>query len=98
MVFLAVLILFNPFSIFSQFWLFLARKGKKCQNRKEKKLLNLLLLRSIYIPNFSKFYQAVWILEIFFIFGLFWLFFGKKKGQQMPKLQGMYIPNFRKFH
>ena len=42
-------------------------------------LLNFLLLKSIYIPNISKFYQAVWILAIFFIFGLFWLFFGKKR-------------------
>ena len=40
---------------------------------------SIFLLGSIYIPNFRKFYQTVWILPIFLIFCQFWLLFWPKK-------------------
>ena len=60
------------------------KKAKKCQNRKIFFLKHFLMLESIYLLNFRKFYQTVWNLPIFLIFGKFWLFFGcfmAKKGQ-----------------
>ena len=45
---------------------------------------HFLLLGSIYLPNFRKCQQTVWILPIFSIFGQFWLFF-TIKDQKMIK-------------
>jgi len=63
------------------------------------------LLGSIYIPNFRKFYQTVWILPIFFIFGQFWLFFWPKnaKIEKQFFLEFSFVrkylrTNFRKFY
>ena len=67
------------FEIFVQLWLFFGQKSSKMTKSKNSFLVNFLLLRSIYIPNFRKFHQPVWIYQIFFIFGQFWLFFGQKR-------------------
>ena len=56
-------------------------KAKERPKSKNCFLLNFLLLRIIYIQNFRKFHQTVWILPILLIYGQFWLFFG----QQRPK-------------
>ena len=66
---------------FGQFWLFLAKKGQKGQNRKSGTVVNFHLLRGIYIPNFRKFHQTVWILPIFFIFGCFLVKKRRKKAE-----------------
>ena len=47
------------FANFLHFWSILAILAKKGQNRKIVFLSNFLLLGSIYIPNFRKFYQTV---------------------------------------
>ena len=71
---------FLPFwSILSVFWL---KNGKKGRNPKKVFLKYFVLLRSIYMQNFRKFYQTVWILAIFFIFGKFWLVFGQKMAKK----------------
>ena len=65
------------FFIFCQFWLFFwPRNAKKGRNRTIVFPQHLFLLGNIYIPNFRKFHQTVWILPIFLIFGQFGCFFG----------------------
>ena len=69
---------------------------------------NFLFLGSIYIPNFRKCYQTVWILPISSFLVNFCCFLAKKKGQRCQNrkivflkhfllLGSIYIPNFRKF-
>ena len=77
---------FGNFLHFGLFWLFLGQKMvKKGWNWKLIFLQHFLLLGRIYIINFRKFHQTIWILPIFFIFGQFWLFFLPKKDQKMTK-------------
>ena len=70
------------FFIFGQFLRVFWRK--KGQNQKIVFLLNFLFLGSIYLPNFRKCYQTVWILPIssFLVTSGFLL---AKKAPKMPK-------------
>ena len=82
------------------FWL---KNGQKGWNPKKVFFVAFLLLGSIYIPDFRKFHQTVWILASFFFF-LFWLKNGQKKPKSKKKIVAfffmgsIYIPNFRKIH
>ena len=79
------------------FWL--KKRPKKAKIQKTF-FCSIFLLGSIYIPNFRKFHQTVWILPICFIFGQFSLFLVEKrpKKAEIQLLKSTYIPNFRKFH
>ena len=55
---------------------------------------DFLLLGSIYIPKFRKFYQTVWILAIFFIFGQFLLFFGQKMAKKGCNRKIIFLQHF----
>ena len=56
----------NFWSILAVFWL---KNGQKRPKSKKVFLQHFVLLRSIYIPHFRKFYKTVWIQQILFIFG-----------------------------
>ena len=96
------------FIFLNKFWLlFGQQKGQKMPKSKNSFFVEFSFLGSIYIPNFRKFYQTVWILPIFFIFGQFLMFFSQKKakkGQNRKSDCGEFsftkrhLPNFRKFH
>ena len=64
-------------SILAVFWL---KNGQKTPKYKKSFFIAFSLLGNIYIPNFKKFHQTVWILAILF-FAVFWL----KNGQKRPK-------------
>ena len=48
------------------------------------------MLESIYLPNFKKFHQTVWILPIFFILGQFWLLLYHKRPKNY-KMEKIYL-------
>jgi len=96
---------------FCQFFLFLVNFGgflpKKWNKSRNQKTIyySIFLLESIYIPNFRKIHQTVWILPIFFIFYQSWLFFWPKKVKMSGSgiyfflfFRSIYTPNFRKIH
>ena len=62
---------FANFLHFCQFRPLLVKKAKIGKNQKSGSLVNFHLLKGIYIPNFRKFHQTVWILPIFFFFAVF---------------------------
>ena len=62
-------------SILTVFWL---KNGQKTPKYKKSFFIAFSLLGSIYIPNFRKFHQMVWILAIFLFF-YFCCFLVKKR-------------------
>ena len=73
------------FFILVNFGCFLVKKRPKKAEIQKKFFWSILFcweaytLRSIYIPNFRKFHQTVWILPIYLIFGQFGCFLVKKR-------------------
>ena len=94
--------------VFFFFGCSLVKKQPKKAGIQKKKFWCIILLGSIYIPNFRKFNQTVWILPIFSFLSIL-AFFCKKKAKKGKNrklgsvvnfhlLKGIYVPNFRKFH
>ena len=66
------------FFTFDKFWQIFCQKMPKLKNSFFV-AFSFIGKHPIYIPNFRKFHQKVWILSIFFIFDQNLLFFGQKK-------------------
>ena len=72
--------------------IFLLNNGQKKAEVQKKFFCSIfILIGSIYIPNFIKFHQVVWILQIFLIFGQLWLFFGPKKAKKCRNRKTVFL-------
>ena len=90
---------FDNFLHFLSILAFFVQKRPK-NDEIEKKVFqqHLLVLGSIFIPNFRKFYQMFCFFTIFFIFRQFWLFLARK-GQKMPKPKRVFfLPKSKPFN